>query len=105
MKVRVIHSPGWMVLVGFVARVLYILIAHSYRLSVAYWSTFEMANLAYSLATGHGFSSPFGGDTGPSRELNFFSGCDAPRRKYSRIIGRTCFHQAPCQSIVRWGGS
>src|ERR1019366_380924 len=25
-----------------------------------------MANLAYSLATGHGFSSPFGGDTGPS---------------------------------------
>src|ERR1019366_4232868 len=66
MKVRVIHSPGWMVLVGFVARVLYILIAHSYRLSVAYWSKFEMANLAYSLATGHGFSSPFGGDTGPS---------------------------------------
>ena len=55
-----------MVLVGFVARVLYILIAHSYRLSVAYWSKFEMANLAYSLATGHGFSSPFGGDTGPS---------------------------------------
>jgi 4-amino-4-deoxy-L-arabinose transferase-like glycosyltransferase len=25
-----------------------------------------MANLAHSLATGHGFSSPFGGDTGPS---------------------------------------
>ena len=25
-----------------------------------------MANLAYSMATGHGFSSPFGGDTGPS---------------------------------------
>ena len=65
-KIRFIHSPAWMALFGFVARVLYIVIAHSYRLSFAYWSKFEMANLAYSLAMGHGFSSPFGGDTGPS---------------------------------------
>jgi 4-amino-4-deoxy-L-arabinose transferase-like glycosyltransferase len=61
-----LHSPGWMVAVGLVARVLYILVAHTYRFSVAHWSTWEMANLAYSLAIGHGFSSPFGGDTGPS---------------------------------------
>src|SRR5664279_2168120 len=60
------RSPVWMVLFGLVARVLYIVLAHSYRFSTAHWSTFEMANLAYSLATGHGFSSPFGGDTGPS---------------------------------------
>ena len=65
-KIQFIHSPVWMVLVGLVARVLYIVIAHSYRFSSAYWSNFEMANLAYSLAMGHGFSSPFGGDTGPS---------------------------------------
>ena len=65
-KIRVIHSPVWMVLIGLAVRVLYIVIAHSYRLNTAQWSTFEMANLAYSLATGHGFSSPFRGDTGPS---------------------------------------
>jgi hypothetical protein len=63
---KIIRSPACMVLVGLVARVLYIVLAHSYRLSFSYWSKFEMANLAYSLATGHGFSSPFGGDTGPS---------------------------------------
>jgi 4-amino-4-deoxy-L-arabinose transferase-like glycosyltransferase len=63
---KIIHSPVWMVLVGLVARVLYIVVAHSYHFGLSHWSTFEMANLAYSLATGHGFSSPFGGDTGPS---------------------------------------
>src|ERR1035438_8618210 len=60
------RSPVWMVLFGLVARVLYIVLAHSYRFSTAHWSIFEMANLGYSLAAGHGFSSPFGGDTGPS---------------------------------------
>ena len=60
------RSPVWMVLFGLVARVLYIVFAHSYRFSTAHWSIFEMANLGYSLAAGHGFSSPFGGDTGPS---------------------------------------
>src|SRR5271170_2862883 len=65
-KFRDITSPGWMVLGGLVARVLYILIAGAYRFDVAHWSIFEMANLAYSMAIGRGFSSPFGGDTGPS---------------------------------------
>ncbi len=55
-----------MVLFGLVARVLYILMAHSYRFSSASWFNWEMANLAYSLAMGHGFSAPFRGDTGPS---------------------------------------
>src|ERR1039457_5680368 len=59
-------SPVGMVLFGLVARVLYIVLAYSYRFSTAHWSIFEMANLAYSMATGRGFSSPFGGDTGPS---------------------------------------
>ena len=63
---KIIHSPVWMVLVGLVVRVLYIVIAHSYHFNAAHWHVFEMANLAYSMATGHGFSSPFGGDTGPS---------------------------------------
>lgn len=55
-----------MVLAGFIARLLYIVIARTYRLSPTEWEHFEMANLAQSLATGHGFSSPFSGNTGPS---------------------------------------
>jgi 4-amino-4-deoxy-L-arabinose transferase-like glycosyltransferase len=67
-KFRFIHSAGLMVLVGLFVRVVYILMAHSYRL-IAIDRTGvvnEMERLAYSLATGHGFSSPYGGDTGPS---------------------------------------
>ena len=63
------HSIGWMVVLGFAARVLYILIAHSYkfRTNDANFSFgWEIGRIAYSLATGHGFSSPFGGETGPS---------------------------------------
>ena len=58
-----------MVLIGFIVRVLYILLAHSYkfRTSDANFSFgWEIGRIAYSLANGHGFSSPFGGDTGPS---------------------------------------
>ena len=63
------HSPDWMVLIGFVIRVLYIAIAHSYKFRTTdanFSFGWEIGRIAYSLATGHGFSSPFGGDTGPS---------------------------------------
>src|SRR6516164_5482287 len=66
---HIIHSPGWMVLVGFVVRVLYIALAHSYRFRTTdanFSFGWEIGRIAYSLANGHGFSSPFGGDTGPS---------------------------------------
>ncbi len=63
---KIIHSTVCMVLFGLVVRVLYIIVAHSYRFSVYPWSLFEMANLARSLATGHGFSAPYGVDNGPS---------------------------------------
>ena len=63
---KIIYSPVWMVLIGLAVRVVYIVIAHSYRLSVYPWSFFEMANLARSLATGHGFSAPYKVDFGPS---------------------------------------
>ena len=65
-QARFFYSPVWMVLVGLAARLLCIVIGHTYRFSTAYWSHWEMANLGYSLAMGHGFSAPFGGDTGPS---------------------------------------
>jgi 4-amino-4-deoxy-L-arabinose transferase-like glycosyltransferase len=56
-----------MVLVGLVVRILYIVIAHSYRFAVDRTvAVNEIERLAYSLATGHGFSAPYVVDTGPS---------------------------------------
>ncbi len=63
------RSPAWMVLVAFAVRVLWIVLAHTYRFRTTeanFGFGFEIGRLAYSLANGHGFSSPFGGDTGPS---------------------------------------
>src|SRR5271169_4185634 len=66
---RILLSPGWMVTIGFIVRVLYILLAHSYRFrntDANFSFGWEIGRIADSLANGHGFSSPFGGDTGPS---------------------------------------
>ncbi|MGC2110015.1 MAG: glycosyltransferase family 39 protein [Candidatus Korobacteraceae bacterium] len=65
---RVLHSSRWMVLCGLIVRVLYIVAARSYRvIDIEHISLVnEMERLAYSLATGHGFSSPYVIDTGPS---------------------------------------
>ena len=63
------NTVGWMILAGFVVRVLYILLAHSYRFRTNdgnFSFGWEIGRLAYSVATGRGFSSPFGGETGPS---------------------------------------
>jgi hypothetical protein len=66
---RLSHSVGCMVLAGLAVRLLYILIAHSYRFrtnDANFSFGWEIGRIAYSLATGRGFSSPFGGETGPS---------------------------------------
>jgi 4-amino-4-deoxy-L-arabinose transferase-like glycosyltransferase len=58
-----------MVLAGFVVRVLYIALAHTYRFRTTdanFSFGWEIGRIAYSLVSGRGFSSPFGGDTGPS---------------------------------------
>jgi GT2 family glycosyltransferase len=58
-----------MVMVGFSVRVLWITLAHTYRFRTTeanFGFGWEIGRLAHSLAIGHGFSSPFGGDTGPS---------------------------------------
>ena len=58
-----------MVLIGFALRVLYIALAHSYKFRTTdanFSFGWEIGRIAYSLANGRGFSSPFGGDTGPS---------------------------------------
>jgi hypothetical protein len=64
-----LQSPWAMVVIAFAARVLWILIAHTYRIRTNehnFGFGFETGRIAYSLANGLGFSSPFGGDTGPS---------------------------------------
>lgn len=64
-----LHSPLWMVLVAFAVRVLWIALAHTYRIRTTehnFGFGWETGRIAYALAHGLGFSSPFGGDTGPS---------------------------------------
>ncbi len=62
---KFVHSPLYMVLVAFAIRIVYTLITKSYRFT-GLWLLFEMATLASSLATGHGFSDPYVVHTGPS---------------------------------------
>src|ERR1019366_4452156 len=66
---KIMYSPAWMVVIGLAVRVLYMVIAHSYRAIVIggpNGSVNELERLAYSLATGAGFSAPYVVDTGPS---------------------------------------
>jgi hypothetical protein len=63
------HTVTWMILAGLTVRILYILLAHSYRFRTTdanFSFGWEIGRIAYSIATGRGFSSPFGGETGPS---------------------------------------
>jgi hypothetical protein len=46
---KIIYSPVWMVLIGMAVRVLYMVMAHSYRVIVINNSVNEMERLAYSL--------------------------------------------------------
>ena len=64
-----LRSPWWMVLVGFAVRVLWIALAHTYRIRTNehnFGFGWEIGRIGDSLAHGMGFSSPFGGNTGPS---------------------------------------
>jgi hypothetical protein len=54
---------------GFLVRVLYMTLAHTYRFRVFgdhFEFGWEMGRIARSLATGYGYSSPFTGHTGPT---------------------------------------
>ena len=58
-----------MVVVGFAVRVSWIALAHTYRIRTNehnFGFGWEVGRIAYALAHGMGFSSPFGGNTGPS---------------------------------------
>src|SRR6185437_123085 len=54
------------ILAGFVLRIVGIFLFHTWRIDLA---KDESANIAASLAAGHGFANPFGGHTGPTAWL------------------------------------
>ena len=63
------HVLMWMVLVGLVLRIAFVLLAHTYRFSPAdgnFGFGYEMGRVAASLAEGQGFGNPFKSPTGPT---------------------------------------
>jgi len=66
---RIRTSPGWIVAVALGLRVGWIVIGHTYRFKSTdhdFGFGWEMGRIGASLASGHGFSSPFGPATGPT---------------------------------------
>ena len=66
---RIRTSPGWIVAVALFLRVGWIVIGHTYRFKSTdhdFGFGWEMGRIGASLASGHGFSSPFGPATGPT---------------------------------------
>jgi 4-amino-4-deoxy-L-arabinose transferase-like glycosyltransferase len=62
-------TPLWIASVALILRIGWILLGHTYRFKAAdgnFNFGWEMGRVAASLASGHGFSSPFGPDTGPT---------------------------------------
>jgi 4-amino-4-deoxy-L-arabinose transferase-like glycosyltransferase len=68
-RLKVRDSYFWMVMIAFVLRLAYILIAHTYKFKTTddnFGFGFEMGRIGRSLAQGRGFSNPFHGVTGPT---------------------------------------
>lgn len=66
---RIRSSQLWIVGVAFVIRFAWIFLGHTYRFKSAddhFGFGWEMGRIGASLVAGHGFSSPFGGSTGPT---------------------------------------
>ncbi|HET7893916.1 MAG TPA: glycosyltransferase family 39 protein [Candidatus Sulfotelmatobacter sp.] len=62
-------SPFWMVAIALLLRVGWIVAAHTYRFNSSdnnFGFGWEMGRIGASLASGHGFSNPFGPETGPT---------------------------------------
>ena len=66
---RLRTSTVWMVVIGFTLRVAAILILHTYRFRTTdqnFGFGWEMGRIGEAIASGHGFSNPFHGITGPT---------------------------------------
>jgi 4-amino-4-deoxy-L-arabinose transferase-like glycosyltransferase len=69
MWTQVRNRPLWIVAIALLLRVAWIVIGHTYRFKSSddnFSFGWEMGRIAASLASGHGFSSPFGPPTGPT---------------------------------------
>lgn len=63
------NSPGWIFAIALLLRVGWIVIGHTYKFKTTsgnFGFGWEMGSIGASLASGHGFSSPFGPATGPT---------------------------------------
>jgi len=66
---RIRTSTFWMVAVGLILRVGWIIVAHTYRFKPIennFGFGWEMGRIGDAIASGHGFSNPFGPPTGPT---------------------------------------
>src|SRR5215468_9146028 len=66
---RILHSPLWIATIALILRVSWIVIGHTFKFKTTdnnFSFAWEMGRIAASLASGHGFSSPFGPATGPT---------------------------------------
>jgi 4-amino-4-deoxy-L-arabinose transferase-like glycosyltransferase len=67
--IRIRASQFWIVGIGLFLRVGWIVLGHTYKFKSTddnFGFGFEMGRIAASLASGHGFSNPFGPPTGPT---------------------------------------
>jgi Glycosyl transferase family 2/Dolichyl-phosphate-mannose-protein mannosyltransferase len=109
------QSSWAMVSVAFAVRVLWIALAHTYRIRTTehnFGFGWEIGRIAYSLAHGMGFSSPFGGNTGPSAwtapvypwivSLAFrWFGSYSPAAAFSLLTFNSFFAALTCWTIYR----
>ncbi len=66
---RIRTSPAWIVAIALLLRVSWIVIGHTYKFKSTdnnFGFGWEMGRIGASLASGHGFSDPFGPATGPT---------------------------------------
>jgi len=66
---HILTSPRWIAAIALLLRVGWIIIGHTYRFKNTddnFSFGWEMGRIGASLASGHGFSSPFGPPTGPT---------------------------------------
>ena len=66
---RVRTSPFWIVAIALILRVGWIFVGHTYKFKSAdnnFGFGWEMGRIGAALASGHGFSNPFGPETGPT---------------------------------------
>lgn len=66
---RICNSLSWIVVIALLLRVGWIVVGHTYKFKTTednFGFGWEMGRLGASLASGHGFSNPFGPATGPT---------------------------------------